>query len=807
MQGIYLTTILALAISHSGTAQVDFDTEVVPLLTKAGCNSGACHGAAAGRGDFRLSLFGSRPEQDYEAIARELGGRRANLVVPEQSLLLAKPTEMLPHEGGLKIQPDSWQSERLLTWLKQGAPRGLSRELVELTLETRSSDVGGDVRLTEVPAQFPLVVWGTFRDLATGELHRENVTPLVVVTSHDPESLRYEEPDPQDERSRGTWQVLRGGRHAVTLRYLDQLETLTVTAPLHSEPLTPPRKESLSESSRGEEADKEGGEGATEAVPPLMVSDHWIDQEIVATLRQLRLPASDRADDSQLLRRLTLHLTGRLPTMDEIATYEKEDPETRYEQRVDQLLASAEAEEYWTWYITRLLRLRAPGGDQPALDAIHDWLREQWRQEAGWDQTLSDLLLAEGDSHESGPATFHRQSGDARTQAEFVSETLWGVRLRCANCHDHPLDRWTQDDYHGLAAIFARLDRGRIVRGKSSGDVVHPATGEPAPPRLPGDRNLTEEEREQGRAELVQWMRNSDSPLFARAMVNRLWKSLMGRGLIEPTDDLRDTNPPTHPRLLARLESEFEAGGFRIRPLLRTILLSETYRLGNPTSANQHDDRYHSHRQPTRLAPEVLADAIADVTGIWDQYGELPRGTRAIALRDPRAPAESLDRLGRCGPGESCDPHQPPATQGVSTRLHLLNGPLLNEKIASPEGDLHQTLRDLGVVTATFSSSKSASPDGDSPPPEKSLADGTSLPSPSVASPSELSPTVSSPSSEQFEELIRVFYIRALGRSPRGVEREFWLEQFQAASNGEVAAVAEDFLWSLLNCQEFVTNH
>ncbi|MEQ8789107.1 MAG: DUF1553 domain-containing protein [Pirellulaceae bacterium] len=695
---------LAMLLTTAAAAPVDFDTDVLPILTKAGCNAASCHGSAAGRGGFKLSLFAGDPAADHTAIVHQLEGRRVNYVHPKSSLLIAKPTWQLDHEGGLRFDFDSPESETLAQWIAEGATRRRLRRLVRLEIEPEELVLAGPGEQVQVN------VTAVFDDGS-----RRAVGHRAVYSPDDSSAVEAD--------GQGALVVRRRGRHVVVVRYLSEVSTVQVTVPLSDEPVD------LDSAARS----------------------NWIDDEVLAMLKTLRLAPSPPADDATLLRRLRLDLTGRLPTPGEVAEYTADRRADKYARLVDRLLDGDEFVDYWTFRFAALLRLR--GGDPPAAHAFHGWIREQIKSNAPLDQMARTLLLAEGDTHEVGPANFYRAAGDARAQAEYTSEVLLGVRLRCANCHNHPLDRWTQDDYHGLAAIFARMERSRIVRLGPRGEVTNPRTGEAAVPRIPGDKYL--EADGDGRDDLADWLTQGDNPYFAKAMVNRLWKAMLGRGLIEPTDDLRQTNPATHPRLLARLAEDFVAHGANLRHTLRTIALSATYqRSAVATSAAAADDRFYSHALTKPLEAEVLADAIADVTGIAEKFGEQPKGTRAVTLVDPATPSAALDVLGRCSRQETCET-SPGGSGGLTTRLHLMNGALLNARIASDEGRLRQQL----------------------------AAGRTS------------------------DEVVRGFYIRALGRQPRDEEAKYWKTQLAAPSEGERRRRLEDFLWSLLSCQEFTTNH
>lgn len=698
----FFTAIMMLIAADA--APVDFDTEIVPILTKAGCNAAACHGSAAGRGGFKLSLFGGDPAWDYDEIVHRLEGRRINPTDPETSLVIAKPTEQLSHEGGTRFDYDATEAETLARWIRDGAARVRSRGLVQIEITPRSSLVKVD------EAVRPRVI-ATFDDGS-----KQDVTDLSVYTSSDTAALAA--------TSTGKLTVLRRGRHHVVVRFLTDVQTVLVTAPLADASVD------LGESPR----------------------NNWIDHEVVATLDALHLAPSPQADDATLLRRVSLHLTGRLPEPDAVRDYLANDDPDKFINLIDRLLDSDEFVDYWTYQLSKLLRIRPQPTNLPATAAFHGWVREQVKQGTGWDQIATELLLAEGDTHEIGPANFYLVAGDARSQAEYASELLMGVRLSCANCHNHPLDRWTQDDYHGLAAIFARIERGRQVRVTGRGEVIHPVTGEAALARIPGERFLADEA--DTRRDLAEWLTADANPYFSRAMVNRIWKALMGRGLVEPTDDLRATNPATHSELLDRLASEFAADGHSLRQTIRTIVTSAAYaRSSRSTSDNEGDLQFYSHALSTGLKAEVLADAIADVTGIAERYGNQPLGTRAITLFTPPE-SEALEMLGRCDRTDSCESTET-STVGLTTKLHLLNGPLLNRRLRDEQGRLNQLLQ----------------------------------------------------SRAKADRIIEEFYVVALSRFPSEGERNYWLGQVEAGESGTDRQALEDFVWGLLNSQEFLTNH
>ncbi|WP_161604635.1 DUF1553 domain-containing protein [Roseiconus nitratireducens] len=697
----------AINLQGSGAARIDFENDVLPRLTRHGCNGGACHGAAAGRGGFKLSLYGGDPDADFDQIVRNLGGRRINLNDAELSLLIRKPTETVEHGGGAVLSEAD--AQQLIAWIDQGAPRTPQRQLQRVQVD---------------PTRHVAPAAGHSVSLRTTAIYQDgsqrDVTDQTIFSSADPSAVRI-------EPLSGTATVLRAGRHVVIARYWNRVVPVELIGAHDNSPISPDER----------------------------AADNFIDQEVIEALATLRLPPSGPADDAVFLRRLSLDLTGRLPTPEQTLRFLLDTRPDKRDRLLNRLLDGEAFNEYWTLQLATLLRLRPRGDDPEGAHVYHDWLAQQLRDRRGYDAIARSLLLSGGDTHVIGPANFYRMADGPRQQAELFSEVLMASRLRCANCHNHPLDRWTQDDYHGLAAIFATLQTGREVRPNPDGYVVHPRTLEPATPRLPGQQDLPTD-RADVRVALADWLIDPDNPYFAKAMVNRLWQRMMGRGLVEPVDDFRATNPATHPRLLQRLADDFVAHGYDLRHTLRQIAQTQTYaRSADATSANRNDQAFYSHRLRRPLDAEVLADAISDVLGVAETYGDQPIGTRAVALLDPSTESETLDVLGRCDRTSSCA--TPSASAGgLTQQLHRFNGDMLNQRIAVSGGRLDGLL------------------DQSTPP----------------------------------EEIIQTFYLAALCRQPTERERRHWNEQLnRLSSSADRRTFLEDLVWGLLSCEEFVTNH
>ena len=682
-------------------SQVEFENDLIPVFTKLGCNAGACHGAAIGRGGFKLSLYGGDPAADYVSIVKHLEGRRVNQQRPERSLLLLKPTEELAHEGGYLIEDGDESGKLLLQWIQQGAKLDSNKSLTQVVVSPQSATIN------DLDKKVDISVVASYSDGST-----RDVTRWTVFTPEDTSAVEIS--------ATAQAQVRRKGRHIVVARFLTEVVPLEFIAPINASV-----------------AHKESS------------SDNFIDVEIDKRLQALGLPKSGPAGDQQFLRRVSLDLTGRLPSPKLYA-----DAAAGLDRKaiVDRLVESEEFDHYWTWQFAKLFRMHGgPNGVQlDGLGAYHGWLSKQIADDVGYDEMARQMIHASGPKNAEGPANFYGTVKGAREQAELFSELFMGSRMRCANCHNHPLDRWTQNDYHGLAAIFARVDMGAVVSVKPAGAVIHPKTLENARLRIPGEYTL-EEEVLDGRQQLTNWLTHEDNPYFAKAIVNRLWKYMMGRGLVEPVDDFRDTNPATHPQLLDELAEDFIAHDYQLKRTLKLIVSSDAYtRSSNAIPSNKDDDRFYSHAVREPLEPEVLADAIADVLGLTEKYGQFPMGTRAIELMNPKTPSRTLDVLGRCGRETTCESTAAPAG-GLPQKLHLFNGPILNARINAPGSRL---ARELEIGTPGI-------------------------------------------------EIVSKFYLTALGREPSATERTFWLDKLRTIPPKEHPQLLEDFVWSLLTCEEF----
>jgi hypothetical protein len=696
--------------------QVSFEHDVMPLLTKYGCNAGACHGASGGRGGFSLSLYGSDPQSDFDAIVLDQKGRRIQRINSRDSLLLRKPTEALEHGGGFVFPPDSESAQTIASWIEQGAifvPSWTLARLEAVPQRFLGSQVGDSVRVRVVAKD------------TQGMEH--DVTQYAVFVPEDSASVQVD-----SDRSELT--IRRRGRHVVIARYIQSVVPIELIVPLR------------------------------DATPDVTgePNNNFIDDAIMDAWRSLGIRPSPITSDAEFMRRVSLDLTGRLPATARTTRWLARTTMDRG-QVVDELLQSDEFREYWTYKLAQWLRLRPPGDDLDAARVYHAWIAERVQQGLNFRDFARDLITAIGDSHVIGPTNFYRTAKGPREQAEFFSELFMGSRLRCANCHNHPLDKWNQDDYHGLAAIFSKVHANRIVTMKLDGQVIHPKTHEPAIPKIPGEllpqASSDEPESLSTQNELLKladWLTEQDNPYFAKAIVNRLWKQLLGRGLVDPVDDFRSTNPATHPELLNRLAQEFVAHEYDLKYTLRTIVMSATYqRQARSLPENQTDVAFYSHATWRPLEPEVLADAMTDVLGVPEQYGDAPLGTRAITLIDPQTASQTLDVLGRCDRQGTCDSGLS-ATNDLPKMLHQFNGEMVNGRIATRGGRLANALQ----------------------------------------------------SGASAREIVANFYRLAYTREPTDSDNEHWLNLYDALTSVEERQrFLEDFVWALLTSREFIHNH
>lgn len=707
---IQLISALLLAILPARAEEpLAFRTRILPVLSRAGCNSGACHGAATGQGGFKLSLLGYDPEEDYARITREYFNRRIDLDRPPESLLLRKASRQVEHEGGRRLPRGSDGYERLEHWIAAGSPYG-PRDLRVASIKVEPEE-------TLLAATNQSLTLRVTASLSDGS--EEDVTALALFSSND---------DAIAEASKTGEVTTRGcGLTSIMVRYCGQVACARVGVPFaHS------------------------AQRASASFAPR----NFIDEHILREWRRLGLAPSPPGGDAEFLRRVYLDVIGRLPGATETRAFLASPATTpRRQALVDQLLDRPEFVDLWTMHLADWLLASGKGGTPQGFRTYHQWLREQISSNTPFDQVTRALLTASGDLKSCGPANFLTVANDPRDLAEQVGRIFLGTQIGCARCHAHPADRWTQDDYYGFAAWFARLSHeGDLIKINRRATLDHPKTGHPVRPKLLGGSVAppTADGADQ-RLELAEWLTAPDNPLFSRALVNRVWKLVFGRGLVEPVDDLRPTNPATHPALLEALAADFSRNGYNLRRLVRTMVSSAVYELSSRAGEdNRADDRFYSHAFVKPLPAQIFLDAIGEVTGVTEPFPDYPPGTRAVQLIGSQAPSYALDVLGRCSRERSCDSSSR-SGGGLAQALHLINGSTINGKLA---GGVIKQLRDQGLDSPT---------------------------------------------------IVAELYLRALARYPTPEEAAAWRTLLGSAPNQTEAL--EDILWTLLNSREFAFNH
>jgi hypothetical protein len=642
----------------SPTPQVGFVEHVMPVLSKAGCNAGACHASQYGKGGFKLSVFGFAPNDDWAAIVRDSFGRRVSRLDPPASLLLRKPTAAVPHEGGKRLEVGSVDYQILAQWLASGAPRPNPKaaEVTGLTVEpARRVGPAGFTQQLRVTARYPdgrtadVTHWAKFDSMDEGVL-AVNADGRVRTVG----------------RGQGTVLARFEGQAAVATFVVPHAETVELTG--------------------------------------------WVDQNVIDTLaaakfRQIGIAPSGLCDDATFLRRASLDVTGTLPTAEQAkAFFDSNDPDRR-KKLVDRLLGltgdpardvhTNDYAAYWALKWSDLIRSNSAAIGEQGMWALHNWLTDSFRQNRPFDRLVRELVTAKGSTFSNGPANYFRIANTPPELTEATSQLFLGIRLQCAKCHNHPYEPITQTDYYGFAAFFARVGNKqsqefglfgdeRVIIARPDGEVRHPRTGQVLVPTPLGGQPATG--TADRRLALADWLTAKDNRYFARNLANRLFAYLMGRGLVEPIDDLRATNPASNPELLDALADHLVKSGYDQKQLLKLILNSRLYQLDSrPTRANAADTKFFSHYQVKRLPAEVLLDAIDLATGTRTKFEKVPLGTRAIELPDAKYNNYFLGTFGKPRREAVCECERV-SEPNLAQALHTLNGDVIEAKIADAKG-------------------------------------------------------------------------------------------------------------------------
>ncbi len=696
---------------------IAFETELLVALSKQGCNSGACHGSPSGKGGFRLSLRAFDQKLDELTLVREDFGRRTNSLDPQQSLLLLKPLMKVAHGGGKQLHKEDAAYQVILDWIAGGAqldPEGTPR-VVRLEVFPNQKQI---LRVTDGGQQLAVTAHfadGTRRDvtkLVAYETSDTNVATIDVhgfVTPHD------------------------RGEIAVLVRFLEHIETLPL---MFIEPSDAFQWKS----------------------PP---ANNYIDELVNAKLKQLQYLPSETCSDAEFIRRTSLDVIGILPTVEQTQAFLADESADKRAKWVDALLEREEYAKFWTLKWGDLLRMTSKLVGDDGVYKYHRWVEQSLRDNMPYDEFAKQLLTGSGSTLANPPANFYRTATDMNECVETISQVFLGARLQCAKCHNHPFERWTQDNYYGLGAFFNRVQRRNTERPGEmfvytgfEGDVIQPRTGAVMAPWLPQVGSIEANNDEDRRIAFAQWLTEPSNPYFARIEANRIWSQLFARGIVDPIDDFRDSNPPTNAPLLDALAKDFVESGYDRKHLLRVILGSRTYQASYlANSFNESDDQYFSHQQPRLLSAEQLLDAINQTLGLSQTFGSLPAGTLATQL--PAPDVVKVDFLKTFGQPErstvcACERSD---DSNLGMAIELFNGPMMHGKLRD-EANRFRTL----------------------------IADGKSV-----------------------KETIATLYLAAVCRPPSELELKVALEH--CAKNEDPAAGIEDVCWALFNTDEFLFQH
>ncbi|HLX64853.1 MAG TPA: DUF1549 and DUF1553 domain-containing protein [Planctomycetota bacterium] len=642
-------TKLYVSVLGAETPPVRFVRDVMPVISRAGCNAGTCHGAAKGRNGFKLSLRGYDPDSDYEALINDLSGRRFDRVEPEKSLMLLKPLAEVPHEGKRVLKPDSRYYKILLAWISEGLKNEEVASARPVTIDILPKTIGFDL-----PGRsHRVLIVAKYSDGTTRDVTRE-----AVIESSNKDVATVKDAVIRAERR---------GETSVLVRYEGLYASRLVTVM----------------------GDRNG------YVWTEFPANNFIDDLVAAKLQKLKILPSELCSDAEFMRRVSLDLTGIPPTGEKVRAF-LNDPtpsKQKREKLVDELIGNSDFVEQWSNKWADLLQCNSKALGEKAVWVFRDWIRQSIADNKPYDEFVRELLTAKGSSYHDPAVNYMRVLREPGKISEDVCQTFLGVRFNCNKCHDHPFEKWTQTQYYELGAYFARVNfkKGRlpgeeiVYRNTRAGEVSHLRTGKTMVPKVPFGEAKTPASDQDRREPFVDWLVTKDNPLFAKAIANRTWSYFFGVGIIEPVDDIRAGNPPSNPELLDALTAEVVKNNFDLRKLMRTICLSRTYQLSVAANKWNEDDKLNfSHAQPRRLSAEQLLDAVQVATGVRPNLPGLPAQLRAVEAPDGVvAGNEFLTLFGRPERSSSCECERS-SNLSLGHTLSLINGPMIGDALANP---------------------------------------------------------------------------------------------------------------------------
>lgn len=696
---------------------VSFLYDTLAALSKNSCNAGACHGSPSGKGGFRLSLRAFDPKLDELTLIREDFGRRTNSLDPDNSLLLLKPLMKVAHGGGRQIRVDDPAYAVIRDWIEEGCKMDVADAARPVKIEVYPKSG----RVLKKPAvQQQLSVWAHYSD---GRVR--DVTPLAVYSSSDVEVA--------DVDRTGFVEGLKRGEVAVVVRYLEFIESSFITF--------------------------------VEEVEDFVWNDpqvnNYVDVAVDQKLKQLKYLPSDLCTDEEFVRRVYLDVIGILPSLEEVTAFAEDVDPAKRAKIVDRLLERPEYSKFWALKWGDLLRLTSGQVTNEGVYKYYRWVERSFRENQPYDEFATELLTATGSTFSNPAANFYRTSKDMNDCVETISQVFLGARLQCAKCHNHPFERWTQDNYYGMAAFFNRVQRTNTKRTNEmfiyvsqSGEVTQPRTQQKMKPWVPGQGDIENPNAFDRRLDFASWLTKPDNPFFAKIEVNRIWSQVFGRGIVEPADDFRDTNPPSNAMLLDQLAKDFVENGYDRKAILATILKSRTYQTSyQPNDFNEDDTKYFSHYQPRLLSAEQLLDAICHVTQVAETFGGLPAGTKATHLPAPDLVNNEFLKIFGQPERQTVCACERTNESNLSMAIQFFNGPLIYNKLKSE--------------TNSF---------------RRSMTDG-----------------------KDNSQIITLLYNLAVCRNPSETELKASLDHI--ASKEDRVEALEDICWAILNTNEFLFQH